>query len=549
MLKSTVPKAERTPLLFGMPEPDTDERPANYADRVGQWYSASISPTYKKQFGQYFTPVEVADFMAALLTTRNRPTRLIDPGAGTGVLACAACEYLVSQKKKPSQLIVDVYEIDPNPVTILEKTLSYLADYISKYDITFKFTIHKEDFILKYAHVLQKTPNLFDAGRIEPGFDICIANPPYFKLRKSDVRAQAAARVVHGQPNIYALFMAVSGSLLSENGELVSITPRSFASGPYFQLFRKHFFEIVRPEFIHIFDSRRDAFERDNVLQENIILKAHRDNKQPSCSGQSVTVSVSTGIKDMNQAKHRKLSLGMILDIETREKVLKIPHEEQVETIMDKMAHWQGSLHDYGIEISTGPVVPFRAAKFISDKANENKSYTPLLWLQNVQPMNVVWPVGSRQKPQYIEVLPESIYLLVPNKGKNYVLLRRFSAKEEARRLIPAPLISGMLPYEWVGLENHLNYIHRPSGTLSEEEAWELAVLYNSSFYDAYFRTLNGSTQVSATEIRSIPLPPLDIIIEIGKRAIMCANIHESIDSLAYFAFQNTHANARNIYV
>ena len=547
MLKSTIQKTGRTPLLFEMPEPYIDERPANYADRVGQWYCASISPTYKKQFGQYFTPVEVADFMAALLSPTNKATRLIDPGAGTGILACAACEYLVSQKKRPSQLTLDVYEIDPNLVTILEKTLSYLAEYLKKKNITFNFTIKAEDFILKYAHALEKSPTLFDAGKGEPRFNVCISNPPYFKLQKSDVRAQAAASVVHGQPNIYALFMAISASLLCENGELVFITPRSFASGPYFQLFREHFFEIVKPEFLHVFDSRREAFERDRVLQENIIIKGRRDNEGHSYLRQSVTVSVSAGIRDMMQAKRKKLPLGVILDLESREKVLKIPHSDQIETVLDNMIHWKGSLHKYGLEISTGPVVAFRAIEFMSEKTDSKKSYAPLLWLQNIHSMNVIWPTGARQKPQYIEVSPESIYLLVPN--KNYILLRRFSTKEESRRLIAAPLISGTLSCEWLGLENHLNYIYRPKDTLSEEETWGLAVLYNSSFYDAYFRMLNGSTQVSATEIRSIPLPPLDIIIEIGKRAMMCTDIHENIDSLAYLAFQNTHANIRDVYV
>jgi len=549
MLKSAVQNLERMPLLFGMPEPYTNERPANYADRVGQWYSASISSTYKKQFGQYFTPVEVADFMASLLSSRNKATHLIDPGAGTGVLACAACEYLISSKKKPSRLTLDVYEIDPNLAAILEKTISYLAEYLAKQDVVFEYTLHVEDFVLKYAYALEKSPTLFDAEESEPRFDICISNPPYFKLPKSDVRAQAARRVVHGQPNIYALFMAISASLLSENGQLVFITPRSFASGPYFQLFREHFFEIVKPEFIHIFDSRRDAFERDSVLQENIILKACRKKSRSLDSEQSVMVSVSTGTKDIMQAKRKKLPLGVMLDLETREKVLKIPHSDQVETVLDKMAHWTGSLHKYGLEISTGPVVAFRAIEFMSEKPDSKKIYAPLLWLQNVHSMNVVWPTGARQKPQYIEMSPESMYLLVPNTDKNYILLRRFSAKEEARRLVAAPLTCKMLPYEWLGLENHLNYIYRPKGTLSEEEAWGLAVLYNSFFLDTYFRMVNGSTQVSATEIRSIPLPPLDIITAIGKRAMTCANMYENIDSLANLAFKNTHANIRDVYV
>lgn len=546
MLKSITKKNETTPLLFEMPEPYTGERPTDYADRVGQWYAASVSSAHKKNLGQYFTPVEVADFMAELIAPRNITTRILDPGAGVGILACAACESLISQKKKALQLILDVYETDQNLAIILQKTLSYLAVYAMSHNVTISFKIHAEDFILKYAHILEKTPTFFDSGKNCTEFDVCISNPPYFKLPKSDSRAQAAALVVYGQPNIYALFMAISASLLSRNGELIFITPRSFASGPYFQAFREYFFETVKPEFIHIFDSRRDAFERDGVLQENIIIKAIRNNKNSNLE-RTVMISASSGIKDLKQAKRKNLTFDAVLNLDTKEKILKIPHNDNVEAILNKMSHWHGSLHKYGLEISTGPVVPFRAVDFISHKKDRTRLFAPLLWLQNVQPMNVVWPANARHKPQYIQISPESAYLLVPN--KNYVLLRRFSAKEEARRLIAAQLVCGTLPDEWIGLENHLNYIHRPSGTLSQEETLGLAVLYNSSFFDAYFRMLNGSTQVSATEVRSIPLPSLEIITEIGIKAMDCQNISENIDSLAYLALQNTHTKLRKQHV
>jgi adenine-specific DNA-methyltransferase len=66
-------------------------------------------------------------------------------------------------------------------------------------------------------------------------------------------------------------------------------------------------------------------------------------------------------------------------------------------------------------------------------------------------------------------------------------------------------------------LENHLNYIHRPHGSLSVEEVVGLAALLNSPILDTYFRIINGNTQVSATELRAIPLPSLDIIVKIGQ--------------------------------
>lgn len=543
--RTNVSRVEKIPLLFNVPEPFAGERPTIYADRVGEWYSANVSSAHKKMFGQYLTPVAVSDFMAGLLTARKPTIRIIDPGAGAGILSCAACEFLALQKNKPTHIFLDAFETDCGLLKALGKTLPHLARHLYENGVKLSFTINCEDFILKFAHALGKTPVFFDVNKKDTLFDICISNPPYFKLPKSDPRAKAAADVVHGQPNIYALFMAVGASVLSKNGELIFITPRSFTSGPYFQLFRQRFFEKMRPELIHIFDSRREAFGRDSILQENIIIKARRDDDWESRdTTRSVLISESSGAEDIKRAKSKRIPLSAVLDLEAREKVLRIYNVNQDEIMFEKMSSWSGSLYDYGLEISTGPVVPFRASRFISEKEEAGRFYAPLLWLQNVHPMRITWPVTARRKPQHIEVSDGSMRLLVP--VRNYVLLRRFSAKEEVRRLTAAPFIAGKSSCEWIGLENHLNYIYRAGSTLSAEEAWGLAVLYNSSFFNAYFRTLNGSTQVSATEIRTIALPPLSIICTIGRKAMACSNILENIDSLAFLAFQENRTKTRN---
>ena len=68
-----------------------------------------------------------------------------------------------------------------------------------------------------------------------------------------------------------------------------------------------------------------------------------------------------------------------------------------------------------------------------------------------------------------------------------------------------------------LGLENHLNYIHRPGGTLTLDETWGLAALYSSRLLDTYFRAANGNTQISATEIRAMPLPTHETILRLGQ--------------------------------
>ena len=101
-------------------------------------------------------------------------------------------------------------------------------------------------------------------------------------------------------------------------------------------------------------------------------------------------------------------------------------------------------------------------------------------------------------------------------KNSNYVFLRRFSAKEEDQRLVAAPYLASAISANIIGLENHLNYIYRPHGKLSIEEVFGLAALYNCRLFDIYFRTFSGNTQVSATEIKDMPLPELHVVEKIG---------------------------------
>ena len=108
--------------------------------------------------------------------------------------------------------------------------------------------------------------------------------------------------------------------------------------------------------------------------------------------------------------------------------------------------------------------------------------------------------------------------LLLPN--KNYVLLRRFSSKDDKSRLIASPYFAKLQDGEFVGVENKVNYIYRPKGELEQNEVIGLAAILNSRLFDNYFRIFNGNVNVSATELREMPLPPLEIIKQIGDQQI-----------------------------
>jgi adenine-specific DNA-methyltransferase len=174
--------------------------------------------------------------------------------------------------------------------------------------------------------------------------------------------------------------------------------------------------------------------------------------------------------------------------------------------------------------------VAFRATSLLSQECEIPENFAPLLWMQNVQPMQVIWPAKARGKAQYIAIASDSMPLLVPM--MNYVVMRRFSAKEGERRIIAAPLPASMFSSPFLGLENHLNYVYRPDGTLTEDEAFGLAALFNSEMIDRYFRISNGNTQVSATELRAMPLPSLELIVALGRRVRRLHDFNHELDRL-----------------
>ena len=522
--------ASETAQPFSIPTPIEDERPTIYADRVGEWYVALKSDEHRKGHGLYLTPVLAADFMAKQIHVTRKNLRVLDPAAGAGILACAAVEALISRPDKPEVIVLVAYEVDFKLIPALRTVFDYLADWcLAGYGVKLTTTIEAEDFVLAHAMSLRSLDGLIPYQAGEQDFDIVISNPPYFKISKADPRAVAAASVVHGQPNIYGLFMAVSAALLKKHGDFIFIVPRSFASGPYFRQFRTVFFDMIRPTAVHVFRSRREAFRRDEVLQENIIFSGVRENHwhREKCNA-SLGLSSSHGVGDISDPDRREIRMQVALDMSSLDKVLRLSLSDEEDAVLGLVESWSSTLHSLGLNISTGPVVPFRATGLISKEGSVPATHVLLLWMNHIRAMNVTWPL-DRHKPEYIKRVGADS-LLVPN--KNYVLIRRFSAKEEARRLTAAPYIASRFDISEIGLENHLNYIHRPNGSLTEDEAWGLAAIYNSYLLDTFFRAVNGNTQVSATELRATPLPSRDRILALGRQVKNLPDPVDGLDSL-----------------
>jgi len=463
-------------------------------------FDATTLPRTRRERGHFGTAPAIANFMAGMFSQiPQEMVRILDPGAGVGTLSAAVCQRVV-QQSQPRHLLFELWENDPRLEPRLHATMEACRKALRDAGHEMQFTVWTGDFVLDHAG-----PPLLQAASARP-FDLVIMNPPYFKVRKDAESARVMEHVVHGQPNIYAFFMAVAADLLRDGGEMVAITPRSYFNGPYFKRFRKWFFDRMTARQIHVFESRTDAFRESEVLQENVILLAEKGGKP-----KDVALTSSAG-RNLQRVDRHILAYTRVIEDSSGNYLIRVATSELEQQIVEAVDSLPHRFRELPFKISTGPVVTFRSRTFLRRKRSDETA--PLLWMHNVRPFVTRFP-SKNGKPMHILVSDESKRLLLP--AKRYVLLKRFTAKEERRRLVAGIVEAGDSYSPFLGLENHLNYVYRPGGELSKDEALGLAALFNSVLIDRYFRAISGNTQVNAAEIRALPVPSVETIRAIGQ--------------------------------
>ena len=467
----------------------------------------------RKALGQFMTAPPVARLMADALGDLADGARLLEPAIGSGVLACAVAER--AARVGTGAVRVVGYDVDEGLASVARTVLDGTSAEVG---------VTVGDFMVAAS---QRSDTLFSGapdGLGEP-FDAVVANPPYVKLNRSDERLQAAEAVAPAAPNAYAVFVTLALARLRPGGRAVFLLPRSFCSGAYFGRFRDGLLRRAVIERLHLFDARDDAFDRDGVLQENVVLVMRRagrggDGASEPCEPATVEVSISYRGADLSRTASRSVPWDLVAGQRGGHTFFRIPTSELDELTVRSVERWPASLGALGLHVSTGPVVPFRAKPLLASHRDVSEGRAvPLLWMQNVRTGEVVWPTERGRKPQGLRTDADGGSLLTP--PGNAVLLRRFSGKEERRRLTAAPLLSDEFGGSAVAVENHLNVIRPSSGAgLSVEMARGLTALLGSALLDRYFRVLGGHTQVNAGELRALPFPRAGTIRRIGEAVV-----------------------------
>jgi adenine-specific DNA-methyltransferase len=470
--------------------------------------SPSLSADLSKRaaLGQFFTPAPVAAFMASMIAERpDRQTlRLLDAGSGNGMLTAAAVAQICAAEDKPKEIVANAWEIDGRLTAELEQTFERCRRQCREHGICFTGDIRRTDFIRDATSAIGST--LF--GQEALRFDLAILNPPYRKLRSDSPERQQLSSVGIETSNLYAVFLWLAIKLLDERGQLIAITPRSYMNGSYFKPFRRAILGEMRFDRVHVYETRDTAFGGDDVMQENAIISARKDGPVTS-----VMVTTSHGPEDEG---HSCLALdpGQFVVPGDADQIMHIVSGENDAQIGERMRALPVLLHDLRIRASTGRIVEFRARERLRSSPTDGDA--PMIFPQHFEDGYIVWPNGSARKPQSIISRTKDDPDLVPTGW--YVVIKRFSAKEEKRRIVAALFDPGRVGGERIGFDNKLNILHQSGQGLPPALAKGLAVFLNSTIVDAYFRQFSGHTQVNAGDLRSLRFPDQETLERIGRR-------------------------------
>lgn len=474
---------------------------------------SSLNPVTQGSLGQFFTPARAAALIASMpRLPRSGTFRVLDPGAGSGMLSAALVSRVLDEAPDLDVHLVAV-ECDASVISHLTETLEACK---AAGDGRISFEIIEADYIGASTGVTTDE-RLF-------GFDLVIQNPPYGKLAVSSAARAAVRTAGTDAPNLYAAFLALALAALKPGGQLVAITPRSFCNGPYFGAFRSYLLGQIALDRVHVFESRSTVFADTGVLQENVIFAG----TQGGAHGE-VLLSTSNGHEDYSS--HRRVPYSDVVRPGDRQQFIRIATDDADTDVAERMLALPDTLASLGIAVSTGKVVDFRSRECLH--GNEVDQGMPLVYPGNIRDGLVTWPREIRKPQWFLPVVAKDKSLLVPEGW--YCIVKRFSAKEERRRIVAAVWSPESTPGP-VAFENHVNVFHERGAGLDREAAHGLSLWLNSSIVDRYFRTFSGHTQVNATDLRAMRYPDIATLRQFGRLAPDQLPVQENIDALVVVA-------------
>ncbi len=457
----------------------------------------------KKLFGQYYTPNFMVDHVLNMVNIKKEDIynySIVDPACGNGAFLIKIIDTIFSFSYSIKEICnfvnTQLFGFDINPSAI----------FLCKLSIYLKLINHCKsaddyDYVIKNVS-LDNIKNINTiTSNIDRKFNVIIGNPPYFKITNGKLAKNTEySKILNGQGNIYTLFMQWSILHIEERGDISLIVPQSFRSGKYFKNIRTELCKHSLREILTIDTKKRNQVFLD---AEQAILIMHLVNDAPKIRETDIYVSFD----GINVKAIGRFNQFNILSPES----LILPINDCANKLLLRIKACFQKFQDVEPDLTfgNGLFVWNQNKKFLSSSSQDTY---PVVYANYILNNSFEF---DKEKNDLKKDGARKPFCCPNNKCESFVctgrklIVKRTSGIENFLR-IKSCVISDdfILQYPKYYLENHINFLYDKNDKnkeISINKLLYISAYLSSDIANFIFKLMNGNTQVSATELNSLP--------------------------------------------
>jgi len=529
------------------------------SDIVGTVYSTYVNRKEKKEKGQYYTPIEIVNYILDEVGYRTGAgivgahKRLIDPACGSGSFLVAAAKRLVETYKGRTNQIDDpvsvldrvqsnLYGFDLNPFACYLSEVNLLIQVLDlvklshdkgKHPKIQRFHIYNVDALARptgsYRSLMFNTLIAEESDQVdqiksrspntpyENGFAFVVANPPYgasISREYQEILKTDYADVFYGHPDTYTFFIKLGVELLAQNGKLGFITPNTYLLGINSFPLRQVLLNAGRIE--QIVDLPQGIWADANV--DCALLFLTEESNIQSRLSQVVVINI-LGLRDTldkltNKTWLEKLSQKQSLWLNDAKYEINIRYDLLMQKIEDacnisNIKDTKKILRLEDVTNSVSGIEPYKTAKegkenlYIKERRNitdDDRDWKPLLDGTSFL---------GRYELRWGETQPYIKYgnwLSRPRETKYFdspkLLVQSIRNRALKRRLVAT--------FEDQGFYNRKNFINIIASEKINYNLKYILALFNSSLLNCWYRSRFDNVNINPSYFRQLPIYPAD---------------------------------------
>ena len=450
-----------------------------------------------RRLGRFFTPRAVAAELAETLPVPEREElRILDAGAGTGILTAAAL-LAVSRRGGVRRLHIDAYETSEEMLPTLTDILTRLRRRIRHdFGIKMTVTVHPTDF-------LADAVGLAEPSGDRPRYDIVLLSPPVGAPAEGGTAEAFCRRVLPRGTDLAFLFAEAAAARLAPDGVMAAVLPLAFADSVNAAPLRERLF--ARSPLVSLtLDVGGRGSRRDKTM-----LCIFRYGEEPP----ALTVRVAKG-----ETVGELSPIPYPVAVFSSEYKLLLPKSEGDVALVRAMDSLPCRLSDLGLTVHTGLAIEARYPECL--RADRGDGAVPLLHPAGLTEGQMRFPPPGRPKPYILPRIPS-----LATENRTMVLVKRVPTRADGRHLVAGAYFPGQLPRDkMISTANKLNVIEGAGEEMGGTLALGLVALFSSSYYERYCDLTGSFRTVNAAALLSLPLPERKTILAIGQRLAVARN-------------------------